>query len=301
MAPPPVPARLATPSRARGSGLARRLASAAAMVCIGLSSPVLAAAPPLMEPRAPHPMTDDDMAEIVDFVVGNAVFALYHQAGHMLMQRYGAVPKGIADAERASDLFAVVTLLDPRSGAGDQTLVDAIDSWKLASPDAVQIAAPDLDQRDLHGVDGPRAEAIACDMVGADPEGFADIAEASGLDAARRRVCGATWKREQAAWAAALKALPRPKEPTTPFDSIYGPASEEDAPAATILKDNGVLEEVAATLARRFAFAKPPILRAETCGTPTTRYDAAANELVLCYELSSAHTRLIMRDIEQRN
>ncbi len=260
-----------------------------------------AAAPPLIEPRAPHAMNDDDMAEIVDFVVGNAVFALYHQAGHMLMQRYGAVPKGIADAERASDLFAVVTLLDPRSGAGDQTLVDAIDSWKLASPDRVQIAAPDLDQRDPHAVDGPRAEAIACDMVGADPEGFADIAEASGLDPARRRICGATWKRDQAAWTAALKELPRPKEPGAPFDSIYGPASEEDGPAATILKDNGVLEEVAATLARRFAFAKPPTLRAAACGTPTTRYDAEANELVLCYELSSAHTRLIMRDIEQRN
>ncbi len=276
---------------------------AASTMFATLMSPGLAAAvaPPPIEPQAPHPMSDDDMAEIVDFVVGNAVFALYHQAGHMLMQRYGAVPKGIGDAQRAADLFAVVMLLDPRSGAGDQTLVDAIDSWKLASPDTLSIASPHLDQRDPHAIDGPRAEAIACDMVGADPEGFADIAEASGLDAARRRLCAATWKREKAAIAAALKGMPRPRGTPPPLAVVYDEAGDEDAAVATILKDNAVLEEVAGKLAGRFAFATPPTLRAGICGAPTARFDAEANELVLCYELSSAQARLIMRDIEQRN
>ena len=291
MALPPVPAVVAVLS-----------AALLAAASLAMPSRGLAAAPPLIEPRAPHAMSDDDMAEIVDFVVGNAVFALYHQAGHMLMQRYGAVPKGVGDAERASDLFAVTTLLEPRTGAGDQTLVDAIDSWKLASPgDTVEVAAPDLDQRDPDAIDAARAAAIACDMVGADPAGFADVAEAAGLDPARRRLCGATWKREQAAWTTALKGLTRPKTPGEAYDSIYGPASDEDDAVATILKDNAVLEEVAGVLAARFAFTHPPTLRARSCGAPAARYDAAANELVLCYELSSAHARLIMRDIEQRN
>ncbi|SHE54778.1 Putative metallopeptidase [Kaistia soli DSM 19436] len=265
------------------------------------SSVTASAATPLIEPKTPRAMTDDDVAEIVDFVVGNAVFALYHQAGHMVMEHEGAVPKGIGNAERAADAFAAVMLLEPRSGAGDQTMVDAIDSFKLAGADTVSIAAPNLSQLDPHAVDKSRASALVCDLVGADPEGFADIAEASGLDTAQSRLCGATWKREQTAWTTALRAIPRPVRSPAALGTRYDPADDAGAAVATILEDNRVLEEVAEKLAGRFAFAEPPSLRAETCGEPTTRYDRAANELVLCYELSTAHAHLIMRDIERRN
>ncbi|HWJ71688.1 MAG TPA: DUF4344 domain-containing metallopeptidase [Kaistia sp.] len=259
------------------------------------------AAAPMIEPMTPHAMTDDDMAEIVDFVVGNAVFALYHQAGHMLMQHEGAVPKAIGNPERTADAFAAVMLLDPRSGAGDQTMVDAIDSFKLSGMDTLSIAAPTLSQLDPHAVDKERAAALVCDLVGADPQGFADIADAAGLDAAQKRLCGATWKREQAAWTAAFAAIPKPGKAPTALATRYDQADDANGAAATILEDNRVLEEVAEKLADHFAFAAPPSLRAENCSVPTTRYDHKANELVLCYELSTAHTHLIMRDIERRN
>lgn len=272
------------------------------MLAAVLSSTVTAsAAAPLIEPKTPRAMTEEDVAEIVDFVVGNAVFALYHQAGHMLMERAEAVPKGIGNAERAADAFAALMLLEPRSGAGDQTMVDAIDSFKLSGPDALSIAAPNLSQTDPHAVDATRAAALICDLVGTDPQGFADIAEASGLDAAQKRLCGATWKREQTAWTTALRGIPKPGAAPVSLDTRYDPADEADGAVATILEDNRVLEEVAEKLASRFAFAEPPSLRTETCGEPTTRYDRKANELVLCYELSAAQAHLIMSDIERRN
>lgn len=273
---------------------------AAMLAFLILATGPAGAAAPVIEPKTPRPLTDDDMAEIVDFVVGNAVFALYHQAGHMLMQRYGAVPKGIGNAERAADLFAVTTLLDPRSGAGDQTIIDAIDSFKLATPDTLSIADPGGGPSP-HAIDARRADAITCDIVGADPEGFSDIAEAARLGRTARRACAATWQRDRAAWTAALKAVPRPAATPAAWPVDYAEAEDADTAAATMLEDNGVLEEVGERLAARFALAEPLTLEARNCGKATTRYDDRANGLVLCYELATVHQHRIMRDIERRD
>ena len=277
-----------------------RLLPPAILASLMLTTMVAAAAAPVVEPRTPRALTEEDTAEVVDFIVGNAVFALYHQTGHFLISRYGAQPKGMSE-ERAADFFATLTLLEPRSGTGDQTLVDAIDSWKLGGPGTLSIVADEAGRRNPHALDEKRTDALICDMVGADPEGFADIADAAGLDPAARRLCGATWKRERAAWTAGAKGLPpAPAKPQT-FAVAYETAAPEDETAATILEDNGVLEEVADSLAQRFAFKNPPTLRAKNCGIATTRFDVEANELVLCYELSTLHAEMIMRDIERRN
>lgn len=260
------------------------------------------AAIPMIEPKAPRALSDDDLAEIVDFVVSNAVFALYHQAGHMMMERYGANPKGVGDPERAADLFAITTLLDPRSGSGDQTLVDALDSWRLQPAPRLDIAA-DATRDDPHGLDAARADALGCDLVGADPKEFSDIADMLDFTVARRRLCGARWKHDHTAWIKALKrvgALSGGKA-GKPFAVAYDPAEDADAAAAAILKDNDTLEEVAGRLASRLSLAAPPLIRAAHCGAPTTRFDAERNELVFCYERATADARLITDDIRHRD
>jgi len=260
--------------------------------------PTLAeAAAPVIEPQTPQALSDSDMAEIVDFIVGNAVFALYHQAGHMMSERYDAWPPG----EREADRFAVLTLLEPRSGAGDQTLVDAIDSWQIASHHARAGFETGV-LPDRHSLDGSRAGGIICDMVGADPIGFSDIADASRLTPEQRTACGDAYRRDLAAARASLARLVRPAGTEgEPLAVAYDPPLGGDIAEATILADNGVLEEVAAKLGSAYAFPEPPLVRAANCGEPTSKYDAERNELVLCYELSAFHGQLILRDIESRS
>ena len=270
---------------------------AAVLLAACLSGPLTAtpaaAAMPTVEPETPRPLTDTELAEIVDFIVGNAVFALYHQAGHMMAARFGLDAADEAEADR----FATMLLLDPRSGAGDQTLVDAIDSYRLAAHEAGGV--PRLPDR--HSVDAARAEAIACDMVGADPGGFADVADALGLDPAKREACAGIRQEAVERWRRVLApATLGADAPGPPLPVAYDPPLDQDVAEATILEDNGVLEEVAARLGASYAFATPPKLRAMHCGAPTSRYDAAHNELVLCYELSAHHGQLILRDIERR-
>lgn len=252
---------------------------------------------PAVEPEMPSSLTDDELAEIVDFVVGNAVFTLYHQAGHMMAVRYGDGP----DDERHADRFAAITLLEPRSGAGDQTLVDAIDSYRLAAHQQDGESGLPLPAPDSHALDAARAEAIACDMIGADPVGFADVAEAIALSRDKRSACEANWRADLAAWRDSLRAIRRAGDaPGSALPVAYDPPVDKDVAEATILQDNHVLEEVAAKLGTTYDFPSPPTVRATHCGEASSRFDAVRNELVLCYELSARHGQLILRDIESR-
>ncbi|MCX5493217.1 DUF4344 domain-containing metallopeptidase [Kaistia dalseonensis] len=270
-----------------------------AVLAVGLVATAAQAAAPIVDIASPRELSDSDKAEIVDFVVGNAVFALYHQAGHMMMERYGIAA---GNGESGADQFATVTLLEPRSGAGDQTLVDAIDSWHLSSHQTASANGIDVALPDRHALDGERTDAIICDMVGADPQGFSDVADASGLDSAARARCATSYQTVRSRWTDMLKPLRHVDgQAATTIAVTYDEPTDGESVEATILQDNRVLEEVADRLARDFALPSPPTVRAKSCGAVTSLYDAAHNELVLCYELSAYHSDLIIRDIENRN
>ncbi|WP_201403453.1 DUF4344 domain-containing metallopeptidase [Kaistia sp. 32K] len=256
------------------------------------------AATPAIQAEPPQEINDAHLAEVVDFVVGNAVYALYHQAGHMMMQRYGVQQDG---GEQAADDFAAVILLEPRTGAGDQTLVDAVDSWMLSSH-VTASAQPDVaGLPDRHSLDAERANGIVCDMVGADSKDFADVADAASLTPAARAECAATYQRKRALWAEGLKPLARSAgQPQSTIAVFYDEPAGGEIAERTILQDNRVLEEVATRLAHDFSLSPAPTIRAKSCGTVTSSYDPALNEIVLCYELSSYHAELIVRDIAGR-
>lgn len=247
---------------------------------------------------APPELTQDQMAEVVDFVVGNAVFTLLHQAGHMMMERYGVDGAG---GEKGADEFALQLLIAPRSGAGDQTLIDTVDSWLLsynqtASTDSHEVVLPDR-----HAVDAGRARAIVCNMVGDAPEDFSDVADAASLTPEARAGCVLSYRDMAARWQKALapfapKAGAAPMTVAVHYDAPTGGPTAE----STMLQDNKVLEEVASRLSKAITLPEPPSLRAKSCDSVTASYDAARNEIVLCYEMSAYHSDLILRDIEDR-
>lgn len=268
------------------------------VLAFALSVSAAQAATPKLEAEPPQGMSDAEMAEVVDFVVGNAVFALYHQAGHMMMERYGIEPAG---GEQAADDFAVMTLLEPRSGAGDQTLVDAVDSWMLSNHLTASAGTDAIGLPDRHSVDAERANAIVCNMVGSNDKDFADIADAAALTPAARANCATSYQSKRALWDNALKPMRRAAgAPLSVIPVVYDPPAANEVVELTILHDNKVLEEVATRLANDFTLPQPPTLRAKSCGAVTSSYDAARNEIVLCYELSGYHAELIVRDIQAR-
>lgn len=263
-----------------------------------LSVSAAQAATPAEDAPSQPALSDENMAEVVDFVVGNAVFALYHQAGHMLMERYHLETDA---GEAGADAFALVTLLNPRSGAGDQTLIDAVDSWLLSYNQTASTKPLEVVLPDRHSIDAERAKALVCGMVGADPIGFSDVADASALTPATRTACVTSYQAELGKWNAALAPIRRAADaPRMTVPVAYEVPAGGETAELTILHDNKVLEEVANRLAEDFTLPSPPTIRAKSCGTVSSMFDASQNEIVLCYELSAYHTDLIMRDIEDR-
>jgi hypothetical protein len=268
------------------------------LLSLALSVSVAQAATPTIEAEPPQDISDAHLAEVVDFVVGNAVFALYHQAGHMMMQRYGVRMDG---GEQAADDFAVLALLEPRTGAGDQTLVDAIDSWMLSNHLTASAEPEAIGLSDRHALDAERTNNIVCDMVGSNAGDFADVADAAALTPAARTACAATYQQKRALWTEGLKPLGRAAGvPAMTVAVTYEEPTGGEIAEVTILHDNRVLEEVATRLANDFTLAPAPSIRAKSCGSATSSYDAAKNELVFCYELASYHAELILRDIAGR-
>jgi hypothetical protein len=268
------------------------------LIPLALSVSVAQAATPDFAAEPPQDLTEAHLAEIVDFVIGNAVYALHHQAGHMMMQRYGVASDG---GELAADDFAVLTLLEPRSGAGDQTLIDAIDSWMLSNHLTASVQPEPIGPADAHGLDAERASNLICDMVGANEMDFNDLAEAASLTPAARAACAATYQKKRALWTDGLQAIARsPDTPPTPITVTYDEPTGGEVAELTILHDNRVLEEVAQRLTNKFALVPPPSIRATSCGSATSSYDADRHELVLCYELASHHAEQILRDISGR-
>lgn len=265
-----------------------------------LFATVPAAAIPADELDNSRTMTTAEMAEAVDFIVGNAVFSLLHAAGHMAADRMG-LPEG---GERGADDFAALTLLEPRSAAGDQTLVNAIDTWYLSAR-LTASADGTLVPIDAHALDLDRANGVTCRMVGADPEGFADIAEAVALAPAARQRCAADYRSARAVFDAAMAPMRAGDGAKSPVARsrvkvVYDTAPETLSLEATVLADNRVLEEAGERLAEQYRLPEGLTIRAQTCGLPTTRWDAAKTELVLCYELSALHSALIIGDIQAR-
>jgi hypothetical protein len=268
------------------------------LLSFALSVSVAQAATPNIDAEPPQDITDAHLAEVVDFVVGNAVYALYHQAGHMMMQRHGVLADG---GEQAADDFAVLTLLEPRSGAGDQTLIDAIDSWMLSNHLTASAQPEAIGLSDRHALDADRANNIVCDMVGANATDFADLAEAASLTPEARTACASSYQQKRSLWTEGLKPFRRAADaPAMTVSVTYEQPTGGEVAEETILRDNHVLEEVATRLANDFTLSPAPSIRARSCGSATSSYDAEKNELVFCYELASYHAEQILRDIAGR-
>jgi len=139
----------------------------------------------------------------VEFVVGNLLFVLGHEAGHAAISDMG-IPV-VGREEDAADIFATLMALMCEDGFGDRVLANAALGWFFSDRrdrrerrQGVEPAA----YYDGHGMDLQRAYNVVCLMVGSNMGKFAGIASAARLPAERQMTCqddylNAKWSWEQ--------------------------------------------------------------------------------------------------------
>lgn len=230
-------------------------------------------------------LTDSQIRQADRFALGNAIWILYHEIGHLLVNEFQLPVLG--REEDAVDHLATVTLLEGADRQMDGFLIDAVDGFFLSA----RVKRQNNSERLFfagHGLDEQRAYEVACLMLGNDADAFTELADSINLPADQRQRCPSAYALARSSWMTVLEPhtggwLNRPSKDAVTY--AYGKTSTASASAKTILQDAQVLEAAADFLGQKYVFPRQVMLRAEECGEANAYFRPDVGEVVLCYEL----------------
>jgi Putative metallopeptidase len=236
----------------------------------------------------------------VEFVVGNLLFVLGHEAGHALIRELDVPVTG--REEDAADIFSVLMALMCEEGFGERVLANAALGWFLSDRSdrrerrSRRDDTADAKYYDEHGIDLQRAYNIVCLMVGSNPEKFAGLADAAKLPRERQTGCRTDYLSAQRSWHQVLQPhLRKPDQPKTPINVVYGPGNGKYDAHAEVAQQMKLLETIAETLSDRFAWPESITLEMRTCGDPNARFELQTRKVLICYELADEFSDLYYR------
>ncbi|MBO6757076.1 MAG: hypothetical protein JJ902_12175 [Roseibium sp.] len=242
------------------------------------AQPVSAQAPNLDTELAA--LSSDQLEELFTFVAGNALFTLYHEAGHMLVSELELPILG--QEEDAVDNLATVTMLGADTEDMDILLINAMVGWFLIAEDTYE----DLIFYGEHDLDQQRGFQTLCLMVGADPDVFQDLAVELGLPEDRIERCVFDYEQAADSWEAITDPYLRAENTTGDKISVsYGDAPAGLGTMALFLRESMLMENVAKELDDLYELPVPVTFTATACGVENAYWDPGAREMTLCYEL----------------
>jgi hypothetical protein len=241
----------------------------------------------------------------VEFVIGNMLFVLGHEAGHALIRELDIPVTG--REEDAADIISVLMALMCEEGFGDRVLANAALGWFLSDMSdrrerrerdrrPRRDASVDAKYYDEHGIDLQRAYNIVCLMVGSDPEKFAGLADAAKLPRERQASCKTDYLSAQRSWHQVLQPhLRKPDQAKTPINIVYGPGDGTYDAHAGVAQQMKLLEIMGGVLSDRYAWPEPITFEMKTCGDPNARFEYRTKKVTICYELADEFSDLYFR------
>lgn len=234
-------------------------------------------------------LTDEQLQQTVNFVIGNAIFGLYHEAAKMLISDL-PLPTD-KDAIDPADQLAATMMLEANEEWLDTAIVNATDSWYLARSSQ---ALPEHNAP-LYSTLVPnigRDRQMACLMVGKDAGGYGDLADMMGLPKNDWKACETAYPKTAAEWNDRLKPFVA-KAGATKFVARYEPVRDPFLDIyATIVKESKVLDLIARSF-NGYKLKGDVKLTARTCGRPDIYWSAEKREITYCYEMARFHGELI--------
>ncbi len=227
-------------------------------------------------------LTEQQRKERVEFVVGNVLFMLVHEMGHVHISEMHLPVLG--REEDAADAHAALTLLKMGTGFSRRVLIAAAKGWFLSDRrDQQTHTMPAF--YDEHGLSQQRAYQIVCLMVGSDREKFNDLADETHLPQSRRDSCKEDYAQASWSWDTVLNPYRRgPDQPMTKIDVIYGEGKDQLDVFEKSFRAVRLLDAVAERAESDFVWPSPFTIEAQTCGRQGAHWDDKTRKLTLCYE-----------------
>jgi len=236
-------------------------------------------------------LTEEQLNEAVEFVIGNAIFVMFHEAGHMLISELGLPVLG--REEDAVDALSSILLLEAKDEALDKAMTDAADGWFLSS----ELTSQNGEEPafwDSHGLDEQRAYQMVCMMVGNDAEGFKEFADSIEYPDERREECLEEYTRTAHSWTTLLAPHIAAEGQKAKMTATYEKVDDEELSAyASMIQTAELLEAVRDVFAETYELKDGIRITGKACGEPNAYWHPAERELTYCYELAQMHMTLI--------
>lgn len=236
-------------------------------------------------------LANRDLDKSVRYVINNSLYTLYHEVGHLLVDKHQWPVLG--REEDVADNFATYILLTQRRRSFHQALKDSALGWKLED-EAYGRANNPSDYYDEHSLDLQRAYQIVCMMVGEDRATFYQTAQEWRIDRDRQAGC----KQDYDQISRSLERLLTPHLNTGIEANVvinYERAGEDMSLAYKTLRDSRLLESVAQDLRKNYGLTGTITITASLCEQANAFYDSANSEIIMCYELLDDYFTLINR------
>lgn len=241
-------------------------------------------------------LTEAQMVKAKKWAANNALFVLYHEMAHLLVDQLQLPVLG--KEEDAADNMASWILLNKHTQEADQAIADAARGW-LLSGIAYGTRFDRIDFYDQHSLDQQRAYAIVCLMVGSDSTAFGPVASEYSMAGDRQDSCYFDYRTLARSLEAVLSPYWAKNADGTEVEITYHSAAGRLKPAADAFKESGVFEEVANELETTYAIPRTVNFRAKRCGEPNAFYDPETVEVIFCYELMADFLKLISDDMPE--
>jgi Putative metallopeptidase len=228
-------------------------------------------------------LSEQDRIDRVEFVVGNTLFILLHELGHVHFSEMHLPVLGREEDE--ADTFATLTLLKVGTSFSERVLADASQGWFLSDRRDQQTRAKPL-YYDEHDLSPQRAYQIVCLMVGSDPVKFKNLADQAKMPEARQQTCKRDYTKASQSWDIVLTPYRRrADQPETKINVSYGDAEGSFEGFARAFRAIRILETVAERSASNYVWSAPFAMEMRSCDGPNAGWDDEARTVKICYQL----------------
>jgi Putative metallopeptidase len=225
------------------------------------------------------------------FSVNNAYSALYHEFGHLFVDQF-QIPI-LGNEEYVADAIATLLILKDGGDIAYDISYDTVDGYLRSAEIYGVEKLEEVDFNDEHGMDQQRAAQMTCLLVGANPDQYGELATQMGMEAERQEGCAFEYEQAKTGWEKLIGAHLRGDGPEGAKLTVAYEEAGEYEPIARLLKDEKVLETIAAVVTKEFKLAKPATLKAALCGEENAFYDPEESSVTLCYEYAQLYYDMI--------
>jgi hypothetical protein len=241
-------------------------------------------------------LSEQERIDRVEFVVGNTLFILLHELGHVHFNEMHLPVLGREEDE--ADTFAAITLLKIGTSFSQRVLANASQGWFLSERRNEQTKAKPL-YYDEHDLSPQRAYWIVCLMVGSDPVKFKNLADQAKMPESRQQSCKGNYAKASRSWDMVLAPYRRsPDQPETKINISYGDAEGNFQSFARTLRAIRILETVAERSASTYVWSAPFTLEMRSCDGPNAGWDDETRTVKICYQLPFDFAQLYLAYVQ---